>query len=59
MTDGSVCKMIAPPSSCRSIENCGLISRMNSSAPAFTTSETILLTCVSSRGEALRRKYSL
>ena len=59
MTEGSVCRMIAPPSSCRSMENCGLMSRMNSRAPTFTSSETILLVVACSCSVASRRRYSL
>ena len=44
--------------SCRSIENCGSSARMTATAPAFTTSDVILLTRASSAGSASRCTYS-
>jgi hypothetical protein len=50
--------MMMPPMSCRSMENCGSRNTMNASAPNFTTSEAILLTCASSAGVAAGLMYS-
>src|SRR4051794_21249590 len=58
-TDGSVCRMITPPMSCRSIENCGLTNTTNASAPSLTTSDASLDTPASCFGVASRLRYSL
>ena len=56
---GSVCTMITPPISCRSIENCGSSSRITTTAPALTMSEASWLTRASSAGVASGLRYSL
>src|SRR3569833_64098 len=58
-TDGSVWRMMTPPISWRSMENCGSSSRMASTAPLLPTREAILLPVASSASVASLRMYSL
>ena len=58
-TAGSVCRMITPPISCRSMENCGSMNRMNATAPNFTTSDAHFAWVASCFGVASLARYSL
>ncbi len=53
---GKVCRIQTPPSSCRLMANDRDSASTNTSAPTFTSSDTILLTWASSRGVASGRK---
>src|SRR6266581_408079 len=58
-SEGKVCRIQMPPSSCRLMENVLGSSSANSSAPTLTSSETHCETCVWSLGVASDLKNSL